>query len=120
MHVSPELCNLIQLPRAMTPPVVSFSSPPTGGKGYRCFNKRLHKLVDCIDLKVDEGVTEREVSNIEPTIEDISEMKDEQVEELDGEETPRQEESGQQSASNPSSIITQKNHPESRIIGEKD
>jgi hypothetical protein len=34
--------------------------------------------------------------------------------------TPRQEESGQQSESNPSSIITQKNHPESQIIDEKD
>jgi hypothetical protein len=23
-------------------------------KGYRCYNKRLHKLVDCIDIKVDD------------------------------------------------------------------
>jgi hypothetical protein len=26
----------------------------TNSKGYRCYNKRLHKLVDCIDIKVDE------------------------------------------------------------------
>jgi hypothetical protein len=49
----------------------------TNSKGYRCFNKILHKLVDCIDLKVDEGVPEREVSNIDPTKEDIDETKDE-------------------------------------------
>jgi FtsZ-interacting cell division protein YlmF len=92
----------------------------TNSKGYRCFNKRLHKLVDCIDLKVDEGVPVREVSNIESTTEDTAETEDEQVQESYGEETPRQEESGQQSTSNPSSKITQKNHPESQIIGEKD
>ena len=26
-------------------------------KGYRCYNKRLHKLVDSIDIKIDEGIT---------------------------------------------------------------
>ena len=26
----------------------------TESKGYRCYNKRLHKMVDCIDVKVDE------------------------------------------------------------------
>jgi hypothetical protein len=51
----------------------------TNSKGYRCFNKILHKLVDCIDLKVDEGVPVREVRNIESIIEDIDENEDEQV-----------------------------------------
>jgi hypothetical protein len=37
----------------------------TNSKGYICYNKRLHKLVDCIDIKVDEGVPIREVRNIE-------------------------------------------------------
>jgi hypothetical protein len=23
-------------------------------KGYKCFNKRMHKLVDCIDVRIDE------------------------------------------------------------------
>jgi hypothetical protein len=41
----------------------------------------LCKLVDCIDLKVDEGVPVRKVSNIEPAIEDTVEAKDEQVQE---------------------------------------
>jgi hypothetical protein len=92
----------------------------TNSKGYKFFNKRLHKLVDCIDLKVDEGVPIREVRNIESTIEDTAETEDEQVQESNGQETPRQQELGQQSTSNPSSRITQNNHPESQIIGEKD
>jgi hypothetical protein len=79
----------------------------------------LHKLVDYIDLKVD-GVLVREVSNIEYTTEDTDASEDEQVQESYGEETPIQEESGQQSTSNPSSKITQKNHPENQIIGEKE
>jgi hypothetical protein len=49
----------------------------------------LHKIVDCIDLKVDEGVPVREVRNIESTAEDTAETEDEQVQESDGEETPR-------------------------------
>jgi hypothetical protein len=28
----------------------------TNSKGYRLYNKRLHKLVDCIDIKVDEEI----------------------------------------------------------------
>jgi FtsZ-interacting cell division protein YlmF len=33
-------------------------------------------LVDCIDIKFDEGVLVREVSNIESTTEDILEVED--------------------------------------------
>jgi transposase InsO family protein len=51
----------------------------TNSKGYRCFNKRLHKLVDCIDLKVDEGVPVREVRNIESNTEDTTDIEYEQV-----------------------------------------
>jgi transposase InsO family protein len=98
----------------------------TNSKGYRCYNKRLHKLVDCIDIKVDEGVPVREVSNIESTTEDIVEVEDEQVQESEkedsesDEDTNTQADSNQQTTSNPSSRITQKNHPASQIIGEKD
>jgi hypothetical protein len=42
-------------------------------KGYKIYNKRLHKLVDCIDIKVDEVITVREVRNIESTTKDIVE-----------------------------------------------
>jgi hypothetical protein len=39
----------------------------TNSKGYRCYNKRLHKLVDCIDIKVDEEIPARDVSSVEST-----------------------------------------------------
>jgi hypothetical protein len=50
-------------------------------KGYIFYNKRLHKLYDCIDIKVDEGVLVREVRNIELTTKDIVEVEDQQVQE---------------------------------------
>jgi hypothetical protein len=50
-------------------------------KGYRCYNKRLHKMVDCIDIKVNEGIPAREVYNNESSIEDIAKDEDEQVQE---------------------------------------
>jgi hypothetical protein len=40
-------------------------------------------LVDCIDIKVDEGVPVREVRNIESTTKDIVEVEYEQVQELE-------------------------------------
>jgi hypothetical protein len=46
-------------------------------KGYRCYNKRLHKLVYCIDIKVDEEIPIGNVSSVEPSIKDIIENKDE-------------------------------------------
>jgi transposase InsO family protein len=98
----------------------------TNSKGYRCYNKRLHKLVDCIDIKVDEEIPVRDVSSVESTTEDIVEIEDEQVQESEredsesDEDTNTQADSNQQTTSNPSSRITQKNHPASQIIGEKD
>jgi hypothetical protein len=59
----------------------------TNSKGYRCFNKILYNLVDCMDLKVDEGVPVREVSNIESSTEDTAEAEDEQVQESEGEDS---------------------------------
>jgi FtsZ-interacting cell division protein YlmF len=90
----------------------------------------MHKLLDCVDVRIDEEYPikdqqristkpdEKDHENNEDKEKQISESQE--VNESGGEETPRQEESGQQSTSNPSSRITQKNHPESQIIGEKD
>jgi hypothetical protein len=39
----------------------------TNSKGYRCYNKRLHKLVDCIDIKFDEEIPIRNVICAEPS-----------------------------------------------------
>jgi hypothetical protein len=83
-------------------------------------------MVDCIDIKVDEGILAREVYNNESSIEDTTKAEDEQVQESENEDsesdedTDTQTDSNQQTTSNSSSRITQKNHPASQIIGEKD
>jgi hypothetical protein len=98
----------------------------TNSKGYKCYNKRLHKMVDCIDVKVDEGIPAREVYNNESSTEDTAKFEDEQVQESENEDSKSDEDIGtqidsnQQATSNSSSIITQNNHPISQIIGEKD
>jgi transposase InsO family protein len=48
----------------------------TNSKGYRCYNKRLHKMVDCIDVKIDEGIPAREVYGNESSIEDTTKAED--------------------------------------------
>jgi DNA-binding transcriptional MerR regulator len=94
-------------------------------KGYRCYNKRLHKMVDCIDVKVDEGIPAREVYSNDSSTEDTTKAEDEYVQESENEDSESDEDtntqidSNQQTTSNSSSRITQKNHPTSRIIGEK-
>ena len=57
----------------------------TNSKGYTCYNMRLHKLVDCIDIKIDEGIPVKDIqiSSVEPNIENIVEVKEEQVQELE-------------------------------------
>jgi transposase InsO family protein len=49
----------------------------TNSKGYRCYNKRLHKMVDCIDVKIDEGIPTREVYSNESSTEDTTKAEDE-------------------------------------------
>jgi hypothetical protein len=49
----------------------------TNSKGYRCYNKRLHKLANFIDIKVDEEILVKNVSSVEPSTKDILEDEDE-------------------------------------------
>jgi hypothetical protein len=58
----------------------------TNSKGYRCYNKRLHKMVDCIDVKVDQGIPTRDGYNNESSTEDMNKAKDEQVQESKNED----------------------------------
>ncbi len=48
-------------------------------KWYRCYNKRLHRMVDCIDIKVDEGshVNNTQRNTNESCIEDTSKEEEE-------------------------------------------
>ena len=89
---------------------------------------RLLKLVDCIDIKINEGihVKDIQISSIEPNTEDTVEVEEEKVQELekedsesDDESTNIQEESKQQTKTKTPFRIVQKNHPENRIIGDK-
>jgi hypothetical protein len=83
-------------------------------------------MVDCIDVKVDEGIPTREGYNNESSTEDTAKVEDEQVQESENEDSESDEDidtqtdSNQQATSNSSSKITQKNHLASQIIGEKD
>ena len=83
-------------------------------------------MFDCIDVKIDEGIPAREVYSNESSTEDTAKVEDEQVQESENEDSESDEDSdtrrdsNQQSTTNSSSIIIQKNHPASQIIGEKD
>jgi hypothetical protein len=84
----------------------------------------LHKQVDCIDIKVDEEIPVRNVSNAEPRIEDTVEDEDEQVQGSEREESGSDEDTNNQADTNkqkeanlPLRLI-RKNHPENQIIGD--
>jgi hypothetical protein len=96
----------------------------TNSKGYKCYNKRLHKLVDCIDIKVDEEIPVRNVNSVEPRTKDIVEDEDEQVQGLEREEFGSDEDVNiqtdtdkQKETKSPLRII-RKNHLENQIIGD--
>jgi hypothetical protein len=96
----------------------------TNSKGYRCYNKRLHKLVDCIDIKVDEEIPVINVSSAEPRTKDTVEDEDEQVQGSEREESGSDVDTNiqidtnkQKEAKSPLRII-RKNHPENQIIGD--
>jgi transposase InsO family protein len=72
----------------------------TNSKGYRCYNKRLHKMVECIDVKIDEGIPAREVYGNESSTEDTAKAEDEQVQESENEDFESDEDSDTQKDSN--------------------
>ena len=48
-------------------------------KGCTCYSKRMHKLVDCINIKIDEAIPVKDIqiSSVEPDTEAIVEIKEE-------------------------------------------
>ena len=85
----------------------------------------LHKLVDCIDIKIDEGIPIKDIqiSNVEPNTEDTVEVEEEQVQESEKQDLESDDESAnihtyskQQTEIKPSSRIVWKNHPKNQII----
>ena len=59
----------------------TFLGYATNSKGYRCYNKRFHKLLDCIEIKIDKGIHVKDIpiSGAEPNIEDTVEVEEENV-----------------------------------------
>jgi hypothetical protein len=53
----------------------------------------MHKIVDYIDLKIDEGIPAREVYSNESSTEDTAKAKDEQVQESENEDSESDEDS---------------------------
>jgi hypothetical protein len=72
----------------------------TNSKGYRSYNKRLHKMVDYIDVKIDEGIPAREVYSNESSIEDTSKAEYEQVQESESKDSESDKDSDTQIGSN--------------------
>jgi len=96
----------------------------TDSKGYRCYNKRLRRMVDCIDVKVDKdcqgNISQR--NDEESCSEDTNEEIEEQVQESKKEESESSENEEvelQQHTVQSSSRMIRKNHPKSQIIGDE-
>ena len=60
----------------------------TNSKGYRCFNKIMHKLVDCIDVQIDEEahVKDQQRMSTKP------DEKDDENNETEEQQTPESQE----------------------------
>ena len=89
---------------------------------------RLHKLVDCIDIKIDEGIPVKDIqiSSVEPNTKYRVEVKEEHVQESEKEDSESDDEitntqidSTEQTKTKAPSRIVHKNHRESQIIGDK-
>jgi hypothetical protein len=90
----------------------------SGSKAYKCYNKILCKVVDSIDVRVDEAIPQKEKSQ---TNEDPKETiyREREKEEEEEEEKKEQEEIECQYPKTPS-IFVQKHHPENQILGDID
>ena len=82
-------------------------------KGYRCYNKRMHKIVESIDVRFDEDLPNRTRST-----RCINPPDDHEDENQDNDELSKTTEDTKLNSKGPSRH-TQKNHLEDQIIGDK-
>ena len=82
-------------------------------KGYRCYNKRLHKIVESIDVRFEEDIPNRTRSTSCANPPDGHGSEDQ-----DNDEHRKTIEDTELNSKRPSRH-TQKNHPEDQIIGDK-
>ena len=73
-------------------------------------------MVDCIDVKIDEGIPAREVYGNETSTEDTAKAEDEQVQESENEESESDEDSDTQTDSNQQSTTNSSSRIIQRII----
>jgi hypothetical protein len=92
-------------------------------KGYKCYNKRLHKIVESIDVKVDERPLhpERHQHHDNSYDEPIrNEPQGDGMHEYQEQEDFEEEERMETSQPKTPSRYVQKHHPESQILGNKE
>jgi hypothetical protein len=90
-------------------------------KAYKCYNLRLNKVVESINVTIDEIGRPKSKEEENKSMEQLFEEEDEkEVEEEDEENTTKAEEQVQQLSPKTPSKRVQKNHPSDQIIGNKD
>jgi transposase InsO family protein len=94
-------------------------------KAYKCYNLRLNKVVESINVTIDEiGISKskkEENKSMEQLFEEEDEKEEEEEDEEEDEENPTEvEEQVQQVSPKTPSKRVQKNHPSDQIIGNKD
>jgi transposase InsO family protein len=94
-------------------------------KAYKCYNLRLNKVVESINVTIDEtGIPKskkEENQSMEQLFEEEDEKEEEEEDEDEDEENPTEvEEQVQQVSPKTPSKRVQKNHPSDQIIGNKD
>jgi hypothetical protein len=92
-------------------------------KGYKCYNKILHKIVESIDVKVDEGPLHpvRHQHHDDSYDEPINnEPQDDRMNEYQEQEDSEEEERMETPQPKTPSRYVQKHHPESQILGNKE
>ena len=86
-------------------------------KAYKCYNKRLRKIFECIDVVIDESLSapKREITTTNEDDDDVY-FPVSNRNNIEGEPNEALEEDLSEKA--PSKFV-QNNHPESQILGEK-
>ena len=90
-------------------------------KAYKCYNLRLNKVVESINITIDETGRPESKKEENKSMEQLFEEEDEKEEEEEDEEKPiEEEEQVQQVSPKTPNKQVQKNHPSDQIIGNKD
>ena len=88
----------------------------TRSKAYKCYNNRLRKIVERIDVKIDESLLEKEIEDHE-----VDPLIEENGEEPEKEEKDQEKQKEKEPSQTPSKVkFLQKHHSKEQIIGNAD